>query len=67
MSWRELQSSAAVLRHPGRAGLLWAGSAASPALHAFILVAVYDSLSGGLTPLDFTLVPHAWLGWIGLR
>lgn len=53
---RELRSSAAVLRRPGRAGLLWAGSAASPALHAFILVAVYNSLSGGLAPLTVTLV-----------
>jgi uncharacterized membrane protein YbhN (UPF0104 family) len=53
---RELRSSAAVLRHPGRAGLLWAGSAASPALHAFILVAVYNSLSGGPAPLTVALV-----------
>jgi uncharacterized membrane protein YbhN (UPF0104 family) len=50
---RELRSSAAVLRRPGRAG---AGSAASPALHAFILVAAYNSLSGGLAPLTVTLV-----------
>jgi uncharacterized membrane protein YbhN (UPF0104 family) len=53
---RELRSSAAVLRHPGRAGLLWAGSAASPALHALIVVAVYNSLSGGLAPLSVALV-----------
>jgi uncharacterized membrane protein YbhN (UPF0104 family) len=54
--WRELRSTAAVLRRPGRAGLLWAGSAASPALHAFIVVAVYNSLSGGLAPLTLALV-----------
>ncbi|MDQ1619661.1 MAG: hypothetical protein QOE19_2230 [Actinomycetota bacterium] len=52
---RELRSSAAVLRRPGRAGLLWAGSAASPALHALILVAVYNSLSVGLAPLAVAL------------
>lgn len=46
----ELRSSAAVLRRPGRAGLLWIGSAASPALHALIVIAVYNSLSGGLAP-----------------
>lgn len=54
--WRELRSSAAVLRRPGRAGLLWAGSAGSPVLHALILVAVYNSLSGGLAPLTLALV-----------
>lgn len=52
----ELRSSAAVLRHPGRAGLLWVGSAASPVLHALVLVAVYNSLSGGLAPLAIALV-----------
>jgi uncharacterized membrane protein YbhN (UPF0104 family) len=45
-----------VLRSPGRAGLLWLGSAASPALHALIVVAVYNSLSGGLAPLTVALV-----------
>jgi uncharacterized membrane protein YbhN (UPF0104 family) len=51
-----LRSSAAVLRRPGRAGLLWVGSAASPALHALILIAVYNSLSAGLAPLTVALV-----------
>jgi uncharacterized membrane protein YbhN (UPF0104 family) len=53
---RELRASAGVLRSPGRAGLLWVGSAASPALHALIVVAVYNSLSGGLAPLTVALV-----------
>jgi uncharacterized membrane protein YbhN (UPF0104 family) len=42
------RSLLAVLGHPGRATLLWAGSAASPALHALILVAVYHSMTGAL-------------------
>jgi uncharacterized membrane protein YbhN (UPF0104 family) len=53
---RELRAAADVLVHPGRAALLWLGSAASPALHAFILVAVYSSLSGGSSALVIALV-----------
>jgi uncharacterized membrane protein YbhN (UPF0104 family) len=53
---RELRAAAHVLVHPGRAALLWLGSAASPALHAFILVAVYRSLSGGDSALVVALV-----------
>lgn len=53
---RELRALATVLRQPGRASLLWLGSAASPILHALILIAVYNSLSGGLSPLTVALV-----------
>jgi len=53
---RELRAAAHLLVHPGRAALLWAGSAASPALHAAILVAVYNSLSGGISRLVVALV-----------
>lgn len=53
---REARSLGTVLRHPGRASLLWTGSAMSPVLHSLILVAVYNSLSGGLRPLTVALV-----------
>jgi uncharacterized membrane protein YbhN (UPF0104 family) len=52
---RELRGSGHVLLQPGRAALLWVGSAASPALHALILVAVYKSLSGSATGLVVAL------------
>jgi uncharacterized membrane protein YbhN (UPF0104 family) len=53
---RELRATAHVLIHPGRAALLWLGSAASPALHAFVLVAVYNSLAGGISGLVVAFV-----------
>jgi uncharacterized membrane protein YbhN (UPF0104 family) len=53
---RELRDAGRVLRDPGRAALLWGGSAASPGLHALILVAVYHSLSGGISGLVVALV-----------
>ena len=52
----ELRAAVHVLVHPGRAALLWLGSAASPALHAFILVAVYRSLAGSSSTLVVALV-----------
>ncbi|MDQ1584709.1 MAG: hypothetical protein QOH80_74 [Actinomycetota bacterium] len=52
---RELRDTGQVLRQPGRAALLWVGSAASPALHALILVAVYKSLAGSAAGLVVAL------------
>jgi uncharacterized membrane protein YbhN (UPF0104 family) len=52
----ELRDAGHVLRDPGRAALLWGGSAASPGLHALILLAVYHSLSGGVSGLVVALV-----------
>jgi uncharacterized membrane protein YbhN (UPF0104 family) len=53
---REVRDSGRVLLHPGRAALLWLGSAAGPVVHALILVAVYNALSGGLSGLVVALV-----------
>jgi uncharacterized membrane protein YbhN (UPF0104 family) len=53
---REVRDSGRVLLHPGRAAMLWLGSAASPVVHALILVAVYNALSGGLSSLVVALV-----------
>jgi uncharacterized membrane protein YbhN (UPF0104 family) len=51
----ELRDLRTVLRSPGRAVLLWVGSAASPVLHVLILVAVGHSLSAGVGLLPVAL------------
>jgi uncharacterized membrane protein YbhN (UPF0104 family) len=45
-----------VMRSPGRAVLLWLGSATSPVLHAIILIAVFQSLATGVPSLTLALV-----------
>jgi uncharacterized membrane protein YbhN (UPF0104 family) len=53
---RELGGLRTVMRSPHRAVLLWIGSAASPLLHAIILVAVFKSLATGVPVLTLALV-----------
>jgi uncharacterized membrane protein YbhN (UPF0104 family) len=53
---QELDALRAVMRHPGRAVLLWVGSATCPALHAIILIAVFQSLATGVPPGTLALV-----------
>ncbi|MDQ1616998.1 MAG: hypothetical protein QOJ60_2937 [Actinomycetota bacterium] len=53
---REIVELRTVMSSPARATLLWAGSAASPLLHAVILIAVFRSLSTGVPAVTLALV-----------
>jgi uncharacterized membrane protein YbhN (UPF0104 family) len=55
-SVQEFAALGAVVRNPGRAVLLWVGSATSPVLHAIILIAVFKSLATGVPALTLALV-----------
>jgi uncharacterized membrane protein YbhN (UPF0104 family) len=52
----EFAALGTVMRNPGRAVLLWVGSATSPVLHAIILIAVFQSLATGVPPFTLALV-----------
>jgi uncharacterized membrane protein YbhN (UPF0104 family) len=52
----EFAALGTVMRSPGRAVLLWLGSATSPVLHAIILIAVFQSLATGVPPFTLALV-----------
>lgn len=53
---QEFAALGTVMRNPGRAALLWVGSATSPVLHAIILIAVFRSLATGVPPFTLALV-----------